>query len=170
MEMEARSAFGTIPFGLYCGSDPGGGRRLGRCWYRYFMKPRGETNAASWWVGINAHLASNGVGLSRAARLLDDKRLAIAAQRQLDWILGANPFDASTVSGVGRNQPGLFVTGAFQPPTPAIAGGVMNGLGGTDDDQPYLEPNTYNTCEYWTPTVAYTMWLMGELQAGKAPV
>jgi hypothetical protein len=165
-----RSAFGVVPFGLYFGPDPGGGRGLNKGWYRYFMKRRDDNGkASSWWVGVNAHLASTGVGLARAARLLGDDRLARAAQRQLDWILGVNPFNASTVSGVGRNQPPLFATGEFRPATPLIPGGVMNGIGGSDTDEPRLEPGSYHTCEYWSPMVAYTMWLMAECQHAAAP-
>jgi hypothetical protein len=82
--------------------------------------------------------------------------------------LGVNPFGASTVTGVGRNQPKLYVTGAFRPATPLIRGGVMNGIGGTDGDEPELAPGSYNTCEYWTPMVAYTMWLMAELSSLRA--
>ncbi len=162
--MSSRSAFATIPFGLYVGKDPGGNRRIGRYWYRWFMQNHHEQNASDWWVGINAHLASNGVGLIKAGRLLRDQRLAVLAQRQLDWVLGVNPFDASTISEVGRNQPRLYKTGQFKPPTPMIPGGVMNGLGGTPQDEPWLGAGSWNTCEYWTPMVAYTMWLMSELQ------
>lgn len=162
--MSERSAFGTIPFGLYVGQDPGGARRLGSYWYRWFMKPHGEYTAADWWVGINAHLASNGVGLNRAGRLLRDRRLCELAQRQFDWIVGVNPLNASTITGVGRNQPRLFVTREFEPATPLIPGGVMNGLGGSADDAVGLYSGSYHTCEYWTPMVAYTMWLMAELQ------
>ena len=46
-------------------------------------------------MGINANLASTGVGLAKAARLLKDPRLAALAQRQLDWILGVNPVGSS---------------------------------------------------------------------------
>lgn len=168
--MSQRSAFGTIPFGLYVGRDPGGNRRLGSYWYRWFMKPHGETSAADWWVGINAHLASNGIGLNRAGRLLQDRPLLDLAQRQLDWILGGNPFNASTITGVGRNQPRLFVTREFAPATPLIPGGVMNGLGGSAGDSVGLYPGSYHTCEYWTPMVAYTMWLMAELQTAGASI
>lgn len=161
-EMSNRSAFGTIPFGLYTGKDPGGNRRIGDLGYRWFMKPKGETAAADWWVGINAHLASNGVGLLKASRLLNEPKLAALAQRQLDWIVGANPFDASTVTDAGHNQPPLYRPGAFKPPTPLIPGGVMNGIGGSDNDEPILFPGSYHTCEYWTPMVAYTMWLLAE--------
>jgi hypothetical protein len=164
--MAARSPFGIVPFGLYDGrDDPGGRRRVGRYWYRWFMKPQNENgDNGDWWVGVNSHLASNGVGLVRAGRLLQDSHLPSLAQRQLDWILGVNPFNASTVTAVGRNQPKLYVTNQFHPQTPQIPGGVMNGIGGTADDQPTLAPGSYNTCEYWTPMVAFTMWLMAELQ------
>ena len=118
--MSERSAFGTIAFGLYEGSNPGGDRKLGSRWYRWFMKPNGEHKPSDWWVGINAHLASHGVGLIKASRLLGLPRLAQLAQRQLDWILGVNPFDASTITDVGRNQPNVYRPGAFKPPTPPI--------------------------------------------------
>ncbi len=72
MKMAERSAFGTVPYGLYTGGDPGGNRRIGPYWYRWFMKPGGETSDADWWVGINAHLASHGIGLHKAGRLLKD--------------------------------------------------------------------------------------------------
>ena len=162
--MSKRSCFGIIPFGIYYHRDPGGNRRIGDHWYRWFMKPGGERGSEEWWVGINAHLASHGVGLCRAARILNDTNVAHLAQRQLDWVLGANPFDASTVTGIGRNQPPLFVTSEFTPATPLIAGGVMNGIGGTANDQPTLMPGSYHTCEYWTPMVAYTMWLLTEMK------
>jgi hypothetical protein len=163
LEMSKRSVFGITPFGLYAKRDPGGGRRAGEYWYRWFMKPRGETSTADWWVGTNAHLASTGVGLCRAARLLRAPSLSGLAQRHLDWIVGVNPFNASTITRVGRNQPSLFETSEFRPTPPLIPGGVMNGIGGTEQDEPTLLPGSYHTCEYWTPMVAYTMWLMAEL-------
>ncbi len=160
--MAARSAFGTVPYGLYDGADPGGNRRVESHWYRWFMRPGGQSKDGQWWVGINAHLASNGVGLCRASRILNRPSAAALGQRQLDWIMGCNPFNASTISDVGRNQPALFVTGEFRPATPVIPGGVMNGIGGTADDRPTLSPESYHTCEYWTPMVSYTMGLMAE--------
>lgn len=162
LNMAQRSAFGIIPFSLYQGSDPGGGRRMASFWYRYFM-PR-PADPDGWWVGINSHLASNGVGCARAGGILGDSKLAALAQRQLDWIIGVNPFGASTVTAVGRNHPAHYVTDAFDPPTPPIPGGVYNGIGGDADDQPITDAGEYHTCEYWTPMVAYTMWLMAELQ------
>lgn len=159
--MAARSAFGIVPYGVYHGDDPGGGRRLGDRWYRWFMRPRGETADSEWWVGNSTHVGTVGVGLRRAARCLPAPRLGALGQRQLDWLLGANPFDASLVTGIGRNQPRLYRAGTFKPPTPPILGGVMNGIGGDDLDRPALHDGSWETCEYWTPNVAYFHWALG---------
>ena len=127
-----RNSFGLVPFGFFAKTDPGGNRKIGSYWYRYFMPP-----GSDWWVGINANIGSAGVGLVRAAKILHDPSLRSVAQRQLDWILGGNPFYASTVVGLGYNHPPAFVNGGeFKPPTPRLPGAVMNGLGGTPDDQP----------------------------------
>mgnify|MGYP001813529844 FL=1 len=118
-----------------------------------------------WWVGVNSNIASAGIGLARAAKTLEEPDLRFTAQRQLDWILGSNPFGASTVEGIGHNHPPQFVnTVEFFPPTPRLPGAVMNGLGGTIDDQPFMGDGIYHVSEYWTPMVAYTVWLMAELQ------
>jgi hypothetical protein len=169
LAMAGLSAFGIVPFGLYAGANPGGGRRIGGYFYRYFMKFQGEyANDPTWWVGINAHLASNGIGLSRAGKLLQNLKLTNLAQRHLDWILGTNPFNASTVVGSGKNQPQLYHPGAFTPATPLMNGGVMNGIGGDANDQPLLTPGSWQNCEYWTPMTAYTTWLMAQLQSTSA--
>jgi hypothetical protein len=158
--MAQRNSYGIVPFGFYANEDPGGERRIGPYWYRYFMRP-----GDGWWVGINANLASAGIGLLRAAQVLDEPALRATAQRQLDWILGANPFYASTVEGIGHNHPPRFVNGSeFHPPTPRLPGAVMNGLGGTAADQPFMGDGIYHVSEYWTPMVAYTVWLMAQLQ------
>jgi hypothetical protein len=157
-----RNSFGLVPFGFFAKTDPGGNRQIGNYWYRYFMPP-----GTGWWVGINANIGSAGVGLVRASKILHDPALRAVAQRQLDWILGCNPPYASTVVGLGYNHPPAFVNGGeFKPPTPPLPGAVMNGLGGTADDQPFIGDGIYNVSEYWTPMVSYTMWLMALLQQG----
>jgi hypothetical protein len=159
LAMSRRNNFGIVPYGFFTKGDPGGNRQIGKFWYRYFMKP-----TEGWWVGINANLASAGVGLVKSAKILQDSSLLAIAQRQLDWILGFNPHGASTVEGVGYNHPKQFVnSNEFKPATPRLPGAVMNGIGGTVEDQPDLYDGSYNTAEYWTPMVAYTMWLMSEL-------
>jgi hypothetical protein len=160
--MSKHNSFGIVPFGFFAQTDPGGNRKIGNYWYRYFMAPN-----SNWWVGVNANLASAGVGLVRASKILNDPALRSVAQSQLDWILGCNPFYASTVVGIGHNHPPQFVNGGeFKPATPLLPGAVMNGLGGTADDQPFIGDGIYNVSEYWTPMVSFTMWLMALLQQG----
>jgi hypothetical protein len=159
--MSKRNSFGLVPYGFFAQADPGGNRKIGNYWYRYFMQP-----GSNWWVGINANIASAGVGLVRASKILGDPSLRAVAQCQLDWVLGCNPFYASTVVGIGHNHPPQFVNGnEFHPATPRLPGAVMNGLGGTADDQPFVGDGIYNVSEYWTPMVSYTMWLMALLQS-----
>jgi hypothetical protein len=157
---------GIVPYGFYALGDPGGNQKLGSYWYRWFMEITGTAAIEQYWVGINANLASTGVGLSRAGTLLNTPAYLSLAQRQLDWILGCNPFNASTVIGAGYNQPTIYRFSALSPAIPAIDGAVMVGIGGTQLDQPALDEGSYHTCEYWTPMVAYTTWLMAEIQKG----
>jgi hypothetical protein len=68
--------------------------------------------------------------------------------------------------GLGYNHPPAFVNGGeFKPPTPPLPGAVMNGMGGTPDDQPTVGDGDYHISEYWTPMVSFTMWLMALLQS-----
>ena len=157
--MSQKNSFGIIPYGLYSTQDPGGKRKAGKYWYRYFMQPE-----LDWWVGINANIASAGVGLMKAAKILNDPKLKALAQRQLDWIVGVNPFNSSTIVSVGYNQPQRFSpNGSFYPETPVLPGAVMNGLGGDKEDKPDIGNGNYNISEYWTPMVSYTIWLMAEI-------
>ena len=156
-----RNSFGIIPYGLYAAEEPGGNRKVDQYWYRYFM----YFDPQRFFVGVNANIASAGVGLLKAASILGDPSLKAIAQKQLDWIIGFNPFSSSTIVGVGHNQlPHMDGSIAFRPPTPVLPGAVMNGLCGDREDRPYIIPyDTYNDREYWMPAVAWTLWLMGEI-------
>ena len=158
--MSQRNSFGIIPYGLYSEEDTGGSRKVEDYWYRYFMQPE-----LSWWVGINANIASAGVGLMKAADVLKDPELKHIAQKQLDWIIGNNPFNSSTIVGVGYNHPKHFGGSSFWPLTPVLPGAVLNGLGGDNNDQPVTGNGNWQISEYWTPMVAYTLWLMAEISA-----
>lgn len=155
-----KNNFGIVPWGLYTQNDPGGNRKIGSYWYRYFMQPEGE-----WWVGINSNIASAGVGLYKAGIVLKDEKMKAAAQKQLDWIMGSNPFNSSTMRGSGYNHPKHFEGSSFTPAVPLIDGAVVNGLGGDHNDMPYIGNGDWQVSEYWTPMVAYTLWLMAELSA-----
>jgi hypothetical protein len=153
-----RNSFGIIPYGLFSKQDTGGNRKIGNYWYRYFMQPNPD-----WWVGINSNLASAGVGLVKAAAVLNDSKLKTLAQKQLDWIIGVNPFNSSTIESVGYNQPKHFGGSTFLPSTPILAGAVLNGLGGDNSDQPDIGNGNWQISEYWTPMVSFTLWLMAEM-------
>lgn len=155
--MSERNAFRIVPHGLYR-NPPRGARRIGAFWYRWFMEVDEH-----WYVGNNARVASAGVALHRAARLLGRPDWSTLAQAQLDWIVGCNPFNASTVMDVGYNNPQHMFGLAHDPPTPFIPGAVMNGIGGDEHDLPRLRPGQWQETEYWTPMVCYTMWLAGLL-------
>lgn len=153
-----KNSFGLVPFGLYANEDPGGNRKTGDYWYRYFMYPEKE-----WWVGINANVASSGIGLLKAAEVLKDDELKQYAQKQLDWIIGVNPFNSSTIVSVGYNHPQHFPGSTFIPQTPVLPGAVLNGLGGDHNDHPIIGNGDWQISEYWTPMVAYTLWLLAEI-------
>ena len=164
--LSEKNSFGIVPFGLYENRDPGGNRKIEGYWYRYFMQPELE-----WWVGINSNIASAGIGLLKAAYVLKNERMKASAQKQLDWILGSNPFNSSTMVGAGYNHPAHFGGSSFIPSVPMLPGAVMNGLGGNKEDMPMTGDGDWQISEYWTPMVAYTLWLMAELSKnGKATI
>ncbi len=148
-----KNAFSLVPW-LFSEDTLRGGKQTGHFWYRYFIH-----------VGLNRHIASDAMGLLSAHNISGDKRLLEMAQNQLDWIYGANPFNASTVTGIGYNQPTLFKTGAqeFKPHTPLLTGGVMTGFGSDAYDNPTTYPGWWWTTEYWSPTVMATIVLVNKL-------
>jgi hypothetical protein len=99
-----------------------------------------NTEAAPWWQGEDARLAS----LATAARLAsahfkDDaafyKELQTYATDQLNWILGLNPFDSSMLYGVGRNNPQymFFDSWEFTNAPGGISNGITSGFRDEDD-------------------------------------
>jgi hypothetical protein len=160
LQLSSMNSFGIVPWGLYTDKDPGGNRKIGNYWYRYFMQPEDE-----WWVGVNANIASAGVGLLKASEILKDPKMKAVAQKQLDWIFGSNPHSSSTMVGTGYNHPKHFAGSSFIPTVPLIDGAVINGIGGTHEDMPVIGDGDWQISEYWTPMVAYTLWLMAEISA-----
>ncbi|OGS20512.1 MAG: hypothetical protein A2252_01105 [Elusimicrobia bacterium RIFOXYA2_FULL_39_19] len=152
-----RNAFGIVPYGLYS-TNPGGSRQIGSLYYRYFMEP-----SLRWWVGMSSNLLGTAVGLGKASKILGKPQYLKLAERQLDWILGNNPFNATVVTGVGYYQIPFYDSHDIDQSTPLIDGGVMNGIGGTSTDMPYEGKGYWQTGEYWTPHVCYFLWSVSEL-------
>ena len=97
----------------------------------------------------NSRMSYQGILLIKAARILNQPGLKGFAQRQADWILGANPYDGSSVTGVGYNQPYLPMYGQFFPHTPQIPGAVIVGIP--------------DGVEYDMPCTGNLMWLLSEI-------
>jgi hypothetical protein len=111
----------------------------------------------------NQEITGAALFLLRAARLLGEPAYRGIAQRQLDWVVGCNPFDVSSVEGVGYNQPHRGLFGEFFPPTPQIPGAVSVGI-----SKKSISPQAYGLDnEYDMPPTGQVLWLMAELSAGE---
>jgi len=90
-----------------------------------------DTEAAPWWQGENARLASLAAAARMAAPLFAGKpefqaQLRAYAWDQLHWILGRNPFDATMLMGSGHGYaPYMFFRSYKYTGAP---GGIMNGI------------------------------------------
>ncbi|MBT1687137.1 glycoside hydrolase family 9 protein [Dawidia soli] len=127
-----------------------------------------DSEAAPWWQGENARLGS----LAAAARLAtpffagDDafqRKLQAYAWDQLNWVLGLNPYDASMLHGMGRNNIAYMFFGTYQYTN--APGGISNGITGgysdeadIDYDLSYLKTgkdDDWRWAEQWLPHGAW---------------
>ena len=160
------NAFGILPCRIYPDRAPQPARKWKEQQYRYFIETNVPMEGGAYWqTGNNATVAGYGVAMVYLAEILGEPWLRRLAQRQLDWVLGVNPFDASMMLGVGRNQPPTYTSKEILPPIPDIVGAVLQGPIGDDRDRPIIVPGYYPTCEYWQPHHSQTVWLMAELSA-----
>lgn len=168
-----RNAYRIVPTGLYYGTPtPETYRPLaGHLTYRYFLPARKQF----WWQGANCHLAAHALLLGRLAEIqtFEGKEEAgrpygALAYRQLEWIVGANPFGSCLMTGEGMRNP--FPHSRY---VGLIPGGIMNGIAGNANDEPVLDLQygfDWRTCEYWSPHVAYYLWAVSTLEkAGREP-
>jgi hypothetical protein len=142
---------------------------------RFFVPHDNESGY--WWQGENARLGSLAAAARMAVRLriaegdpppgeaaprLDDP-LDAYADRILDWILGANPFDACMLQGWGHHPP------RYEPGFWNAAGGVCNGITAgleDEDDIDFRQPedtepkHSWRWTEQWIPHAA---WLFAAL-------
>ncbi len=116
-----------------------------------------------WSLGSNMRLLGCALFLIHAAAVTARDKFLETACRQIDWIIGCNPLNRSTVEGIGRNQPErLMNTFQFFPPVPQIPGAVMTGIPGDEMDNP-REFAGGTEAEYDMPGTGLLMWIMGEL-------
>ena len=143
----------------------------GRAAAAQFFVPH-DNESGYWWQGENARLGALATA-ARAAQSLHladaafDADLAAYAQRALDWLFGANPFDTCMLQGWGHNPP-RYEPGFWNAP-----GGVCNGItSGLADEQDIdfrkpeeTEPmHSWRWTEQWIPHAA---WLFCALSHGK---
>ena len=97
-----------------------------------------DTEAAPWWQGENARLASLAAAARMAAPVFVDDpafhaQLEQYARNQLHWILGRNPYNSSMLMGSGqRNAQYMFFRSYEYTSAP---GAIINGItAGLDDE------------------------------------
>ncbi|HYW48599.1 MAG TPA: glycoside hydrolase family 9 protein [Bryobacteraceae bacterium] len=157
-----RSVYRIMPSGLFFGSPTKEHYRPleGELTYRYFMPARADGQ----WQGLTAHLESWAFMLAKAARAFERPEYRDLAWRQMEWVMGANPFGACLMTGEGARNPyplSYFVG--------VIVGGLMNGVAGNADDEPILNFDggiDWHTNEYWSPHVGYYLAAVSELETG----
>jgi hypothetical protein len=104
------------------------------------------------------------MGKAKAAfllsELLNDKELKDIATRQLEYIVGYNPFAISTIYGEGYDYPILY--GGYLGD---VVGAVPVGIETFEnEDKPYMPMQVNATYkEVWTHTTASVMWLLSYL-------
>jgi Glycosyl hydrolase family 9/Cellulase N-terminal ig-like domain len=90
-----------------------------------------DTEAAPWWQGENARLASLAAAARMALPLFADKpefqlQLRVYAWNQLHWILGRNPFDTSMLIGTGHGDAAYMFFRSYKYTN--APGGIVNGI------------------------------------------
>jgi len=136
-----------------------------------------NSDAAPWWQGENARLASVATAARLAERMFAGDtefraKLEAFASNQLNWILGLNLFDSCMLNGVGRNNPPYMYFDSWEfTNTP---GGISNGItsGFKDEsDIDYLVPyretgadNDWRWGEQWLP---HASWYLLAVASGE---
>lgn len=164
--MSKLSPFGLIPFGAFLKQRTHDLQRplAGSLTYRFFYPVRTNLESpdgeAGWWVGSTSHILGHGAALMAGARRYNRPEYSSLALRQLEWVHGSNPIGANIVSGRGLNDvwPHSRYVGI-------IPGGVMNGIGGTQDDFPVFGKQhlEWQTTEYWSPHQATYLMCLCEI-------
>jgi hypothetical protein len=130
-----------------------------------------DTEAAPWWQGEDARLASLAAAARMAAPLFDaepafQSQLQEYAWNQLHWILGRNPFDASMLMGSGHgNAPYMFFRSYKYTSAP---GSILNGITAAINDEDGIAFNEgyavtgkdedWRWTEQWLPHAAWYLY------------
>jgi len=107
--------------------------------------------------GNTSIILTKAIAMAAIARHLDDRDLLNVAYRQLDWLLGLNPFNQSVMWGEGYRYQALYT-----PLSGNIVGAVPCGIHTKfNRDVPYWpSDNWHNPKEIWTHSSSDWLWLM----------
>jgi hypothetical protein len=110
--------------------------------------------------GFHAVLMGKAKAAFILSEVLNDRELKNIATRQLEYVVGYNPFAMSTIYGDGYDYPPLY--GAYAGD---VVGAVPVGIQTFEnDDEPYMPMQVNATYkEIWTHTTAGTIWLLARL-------
>ncbi|MFI0486680.1 glycoside hydrolase family 9 protein [Actinomadura sp. 9N215] len=149
------------------------GNRAAQFFFPHNVTPRTRDQ---WWQGENARIASLATAARLAARQFADDRpfaakLRAYAADQLNWILGANPYDVCMLDGSGRNNPQYLWLGSWQfLQTP---GGIVNGITGKNENGSGIlwdngfaqtgKDDDWRWGEQWLP---HTSWYLNAVALG----
>jgi hypothetical protein len=159
--LSALSPYGIMPLGAFKGSPTQEQYRplAGELTYRYFLPVRKQF----WWLGTTSHLESHALLLAQAGKLFNKPAYRQLAYRQLEWVMGVNPFAACLMTGEGMRNP--YPHSRYQG---LIIGGIMNGIAGNAKDEPVLDMEygfDWRTTEYWSPHNCYYIWSLSVLES-----
>jgi len=121
--------------------------------------------------GANSYILSAANVFAIAYQLSGNEKYLQAAQKQMDWVFGINPFGISMMTGIGtsakyyharlQNDPVYQVKCPKHAEGGGVLGGIVNGIGERwgiphFDLNPYPdEPPSWQTTEVWIPHVAW---------------
>jgi hypothetical protein len=159
--------FGLMPFGVFRHDTTEGD--VYRPWkdgfrYRFFMPEHHHQRINH---GLGGHWMSWAHALASVGEVLDEPASTELAWRQIHWLIGCNPFNASLVSGVGYNNPMPHsrLLGTYP-------GGFCAGFIGTPDDRPSVDLDAdaqWNSTEYWMTPLSNALMALSLLNPTGAP-
>lgn len=130
-----------------------------------------DTEAAPWWQGEDARLASLASAARMAAPLFADQpefqfELQDYAWNQLHWILGRNPFDVSLLIGSGHGDAAYMFFRSWKYTN--APGAIVNGITAEEDDEDGIAFNQgfivtgkdedWRWTEDWLPHAAWYLY------------
>jgi hypothetical protein len=130
-----------------------------------------DTEAAPWWQGEDARLASLAAAARMALPLFGDQpefqtHLRSYAWNQLHWILGRNPYDTSMLMGSGHGEAAymFFRSYKYTSAPGAILNGITSGLNDEDGiafNQGFAvtgKDEDWRWTEEWLPHAAWYLY------------